>query len=288
MLHSALVLSLALAQTVMQPPAMVIRQIGPASPITGGTTQTITIGETSATIFIPDNFKQDQPTPLWIHFHTADWFIIQEYQRAKFNVPILNFNLGQGSTVYGKPFIEKGTLQPFLVESEKLLKAKIANLNFTSFSAGFGAVRNLIQDPEILGQLATVIQCDSIYGSLNPAETEKRSVLPDHIKIWQPLIDRALAGKTTAIFTTSQITPETYSGSWEVVQAIVEANGGKMKPADPKSPAGSDPTYPLLRTFDKAGLHIWSYEGNDAMAHMTHPRHLAELLILVRESKKSP
>ncbi|MFM9874362.1 MAG: hypothetical protein ACKVQS_12965 [Fimbriimonadaceae bacterium] len=261
---------------------MVIRQIGPETAITGGTTHAITVGDSTATLFIPAGFNSKKPTSLWLHFHTADWFIIQEYQRANYNVPILNFNLGQGSTVYGKPFIEKGTLQPFLKQAEEHLQTRIENLNFTSFSAGFGAVRNLIQDPEILAQLKTVIQCDSIYGSLDPAMIDKRAVLPDHIKIWQPLIDRALSNKTTVIFTTSQITPETYAGSWEVVQAIVNSNGGTMKPADPNSPATKDPNYPLLRTFDKAGLHIWSYEGTDAMAHMTHPRHLAELLKLVK------
>lgn len=267
----------------MEPPVMVIRQIGLESPIIGGTTQIVTVGDTSATLFIPEKFNAAKPTPLWIHFHTADWFIIQEFQRANFNVPILNFNLGQGSTVYGKPFIEKGTLQPFLKLTQESLNTNLSSLNFTSFSAGFGSVRNLIQDPNILSQLKTVIMCDSIYGSLDPAITNRRAVLPDHIKIWQPLIDRAINGKTTAIFTTTQITPETYAGSWEVVHAIVEASGAKMKPADPNILASKDPTYPLLRTYDQAGLHIWSYDGNDAMAHMTHPRHLAELLQLIKQ-----
>jgi len=267
---------------------MTIRQIGPASPITGGTTQTITVGETSASLFIPSDFDSKSPTPLWIQFHTADWFIIEEFQRAKMSVPILTFNLGQGSTVYGKPFIQTGTLQPFIKQAEDHLKTKIQGLNFTSFSAGYGAVRNLIQDPEILNQLKIVIQCDSIYASLDPSNTENRTVLPDHVKVWQPLIERALAGKTTTIFTTTQITPETYAGSWEVVQAIVKNNNSKMISADPNLPATQDKTYPLLRTFNKGNLHIWSYEGTDAMAHMTHPRHLAELLILSQQQPTSP
>lgn len=284
MLLSALILSLAMGQTKLQPPIMEVREIGPATPITGGTTHPITVGESTATLFIPDSFKPGKPTPFWIHFHTADWFIIQEYQRAGYETPILNFNLGQGSSVYGKPFIEKGTLQPFLKQAEELLHSKLDSLNFTSFSAGFGAVRNLIQDPEILGQLKTVIQCDSIYGSLDPAKADQRKVLPEHVKIWQPLIDRAIANNTTVIMTTSQITPETYAGSWEVVQAVVEANGGKMQLADPNSPQAKDPRYPLLRIFNKGSWYVWSYEGTDAMAHMTHPRRLAEILRLVKNT----
>ncbi len=272
----------------MEPPVMTIRQIGPESPITAGNIHRITVGETSASLFIPEGFDSQKPTPIWIHFHTADWFIIQEYQRANYKLPILNFNLGQGSTVYSKPFIEIGTLQPFLAESEKHLKTKITDLNFTSFSAGFGAVRNLIQDTEILSRLKTVIQCDSIYGSLDPSIGDKRSVLPEHVNIWQPLITRAINRKSTVIFTTTQITPETYAGSWEVVQAIVEKNGGTMKPADPNTSASKDQIYPLLRTFDKGNLHIWSYEGTDAMAHMTHPRHLAELLVITQNSASTP
>jgi hypothetical protein len=42
-------------------------------------------------------------------------------------------------------------------------------------------------------------------------------------------------------------------------------------------PASNDPDFPLLARADVRGLHIWSYGGTDAQAHMTHARHLADV-----------
>ncbi|MBL8068381.1 MAG: hypothetical protein JNM28_08015 [Armatimonadetes bacterium] len=271
-------LALLAMKTEITPPAMSIREIGPEVPVTGGTMTGVVVGDTKAELFVPDGYRPGLSTHIWIHFHTAAWFVVSEYQRAGFKVPILVFNLGQGSSTYAKPFVANGSLQPFLSDAGHILGAGIDRVNITSFSAGYGAVRELIHDPAILSMIGKVVQSDSIYGSLDPGEPGSRRVLAEHVRAWKSLTDRALAGTSTVVMTTSQITPETYAGSWEVVSALVASYGMQMEPAQPGYDAAADPRYPLLRVFDKAGWHVWSYAGDDAMAHMTHPRHLAEIL----------
>lgn len=265
-------------QMSLTPPVMSVREIGPATPITGGVTHKVESDGTVATLFLPDGYEPGKPVSLWIHFHTAEWFVVSEYQRAGFKVPILVFNLGQGSSTYSKPFPKAGTLQPFLKACEPFLGSPVGRVNITSFSAGFGAVRQIIQDPEVMEMVGKVVLSDSIYGSLDPSVTDRREVLSAHVGVWDPLADRALSGKAIWVVTTSQITPEGYAGSWEVAAAIVKARKGTLSPGDPESKAAKDPRYPLLRAYDSQGLHVWSYGGDDAMAHMTHPRHLAEVL----------
>ncbi|QYK52060.1 MAG: hypothetical protein KF824_07285 [Fimbriimonadaceae bacterium] len=263
-----------------QPIVMAERSIGPATPITGGKVHSITIDGSTATLFIPHSFKPAKSIDLWTHFHSADWYVISEYQRTEFHDPLLVFNLGQGSTVYGKPFTEKGVFAKWIAETLKLVPGsptEVKGLHLTSFSAGFGAVRNIIQDEPICKLLKTVILGDSFYGSLETIEPE-RKVLPAHVDIWQPLIDQALSGKITVIITTSQITPETYAGTWEVSKAIVEKNGVPAINLDTTSKAANDPTQPLLRRYEKGRLFIWNYAGETPMAHMTHARRLAECI----------
>lgn len=263
-----------------QPIVMAERSIGPATPITGGSVHSITVDGSTATLFIPDNFKPVKRIDLWAHFHSADWYVISEYQRTEFHDPLLIFNLGQGSTVYGKPFTEKGVFAKWIAETLKLVPGSPTGLNglhLTSFSAGFGAVRNIIQDEPICKLLKTVILGDSFYGSLETLEPE-RKVLPAHVDIWQPVIDQALVGKTTVIITTSQITPESYAGTWEVSRAVAEKNGVPSIPVDKDSPAANDPIQPLLRRFEKGRLYIWNYAGETPMAHMTNARRLAECI----------
>ena len=255
---------------------MSVREIGPPTQITGGQTHEIIQGETKATLFIPDSSSATDLEQLWIHFYSAEWFVVQEYRRAKFSHPILILNLGQGSTTYARPFSLKGSLKPFIDQTIKITASQISSLNFTSFSAGYGAVRNLIQDQSVLDQIKTVILCDSSYGGFSDPATRK--ILPEHLTVWQPLIDRAVKKELTFIITTSEITPDSYAGTWEVASALVQYNQGEMQPANPELSASQDPNYPLLRTFAKGNWHVWSYAGTDAGAHTTHPRHLADIL----------
>jgi hypothetical protein len=259
---------------------MSVREIGPHAPITGGQLHEIVNGETRATLFIPDSSSATDSKQLCIHFHTAEWFVIQEYQRAKVSHPVLIFNLGQGSTTYARPFSQKGALKPFLDQTIQLTKRSISSLNLTSFSAGYGAVRNLIQDQSVLNQINTVILCDSSYAGFSEPAT--RTILPEHLDVWQPLIDRAVKKELTFVLTTSEITPDSYAGTWEVANALVLKNNGDMQAANKDFPATQDPTYPLLRTFSKGNWHVWSYSGTDAGAHTTHPRHLADILVQLK------
>lgn len=276
-------LALALAQTGPQPVVMAERQLGPPTEITGGTTAPVTVEGASATLFVPNGWKAEATTTLWCHFHSAPWYVVSEYQRAGCKDPVLVFNLGQGSTVYAKPFLESGSFGKWVTAAESALgspqnPATVRRLNFTSFSAGYGAVRAIIDDPHVLRILHTVILNDSFYGGLKPGQGP-RVPDPKDVEVWRPLVDRAASGSTTLIVTTSQITPETYAGTWEVAQALVESIGGKMDPAEKgSSPAANGSPQTLLRQFSKGRFFVWSYDGSDATAHMTHARRLAECI----------
>ena len=42
-------------------------------------------------------------------------------------------------------------------------------------------------------------------------------------------------------------------------------------------PASTDPQFPLQSRADLGNFHIWGYGGDDAQAHMTHARHMADV-----------
>lgn len=270
-----------------QPPIMEPRTIRPAAEIKGGTIHQLQVGDLKADLFIPAGYKPSKTLNLWCHFHSPAWYVIGEYQRLEPTVdPIIVFNFGQGSSVYGKPFTELGSFQPWLDAALNHLDKKPdeIKLNFTSFSAGYGAVRNLIGDPAVLSRLNIVILNDSCYASLDPDQPTRR-VLKAHLDVWQPLVNRAIKGDSTFVMSTSQITPESYAGTWEVALQLVEANGGKMQSIERNShpSAMENLEQRLLRTYHKGRWFVWSYEGTTAEAHMTHARRLAECL---REVKK--
>lgn len=256
---------------------MVERAIGPPSAILGGRTVDLSLDGTPATLFIPEHWKPLDGTELWVHFHSAPWYVISEYQRAAVDTPVVIFNIGEGSTTYAKPFTKPGTFSKWISKIESELGIQVGNLNFTSFSAGYGAVRNLVADPLVLNRIGTVILGDSLYGSLDPSQPG-RVVLKEHVQCWMGLVNRAIAGKSTVIMATSQITPTTYAGTWEVAQALVKNVGGKMTDV---APVAGDQR--LLRNYSQGRWFVWSYAGETPMAHMTQARRLAEEII---ESRK--
>lgn len=262
---------------------MAERELGPASAIVGGKTIELTIEDSKATLYLPDSWNKTS-SHLWVHFHSAPWYVVSEYNRAGNTEPVLIFNLGQGSTVYAKPFLNKGVFSKWLTlaQQESGMAETWSAVSLTSFSAGYGAVRQIVQESEILDRLKTVILGDSLYASLDSAQPG-RKVLKEHLDVWAPLAKRAMEGKTTWIISTSQITPESYAGTWEVAMQLVESLGGQMLPADENEPATKQKPQSLARTYSKGRWFVWSYEGDTPVAHMTHARRLAEMII---ESKK--
>jgi len=249
-------------------------QLGPATAITGGSTQEIAVGEQSATVFVPDGLKPAISNRVAMHFHSAAWFVVSQYQQTGVNAPVVTFNFGQGSAVYAAPFKAQGSFAPWLAKIEAAIGGKIGSLVVTSFSAGYGAVRELVAQPEFLSRVETVVLNDSMYGSFAAGGAQTRTVEPAHARVWVPLAERAIGGKANVIITCSAIHPDAYAGTDEVSAALVKLLGGAMTlvTADGSS-------QPLTATFRRGGLYVWHYGGTSPEAHMTHARRAKDILV---------
>jgi hypothetical protein len=51
-------------------------------------------------------------------------------------------------------------------------------------------------------------------------------------------------------------------------------------------PATQDPEFPLLERADSGNFHLWGYGGQDAQAHITHVRHLADVWMALDAAQK--
>ena len=273
--------------TVPTPPPMPKRAIAPTPTPPPGTTIVLTDRGTNFTLFLPESAAKNSSTNTRItaHFHTVPWFAIQEHLRRGLREPLLIFALGEGSTAYRVPFEDRErfarTLQ--LTEAELVKQgapreAKITSVDVTSFSAGYGAVRELLQTPQYFALLRRLILCDSIYGGLAPTTAGQRRVTPEHVAAWVPFAQAAARGEKTFVLTHSAIATARYASSGEVAIALLETLGIPRVPVAPGAiPAAADRDFPLCFRADRAGLHVWSYAGDDAPAHLTHIRHLADV-----------
>ncbi len=242
----------------------------------------ITVGGATAILMLPTAWKPQKNQAVFLHFHGPDWHTINEFDRAKFTQPVVNFAVGQGSTVYGNLFKPKDRIAEWLnaIESNiaresKLPSLKVTKLHLSSFSAGYGAIRELLQDPATFDKIATVVLCDSMYASL--ATQEPRTELQEHTDVWVPICQKAIKKKVKFALAVSMVPTPEYASSSECADALASTLGVTWRAADPKDPAANDPDFPLLKTAEQGFLHIWQYGGVGPDAHMTHARHLADI-----------
>jgi hypothetical protein len=119
-----------------------------------------------------------------------------------------------------------------------------------------------------------------MYAALEPEEKSatNRRPLAAQIDVWVPFASAAMRGDKTFMFTHSQVPTMSYASSAECAVALLSRLGVKSEAVATNSwPAARDSNFPLLSRADTNGLHVWSYGGTDAQAHMTHARHLADV-----------
>jgi hypothetical protein len=153
-------------------------------------------------------------------------------------------------------------------------------VDVSSFSAGYGAVRELVKSPEYCKIIRRIVLLDSMYAGLEPEEkgSTNRRPLAAQIDVWVPFARAALRGEKTFVLTHSQVPTTTYASSSECAEALLQRVGGEARAVAANSiPAANDPNFPILARTDRGGFHVWSYGGVDAQAHLTHARHMADV-----------
>lgn len=276
------------------PPAMTQRAIAKSATPPKGETITLNERETNFTLFIPKGWSAptNGEVVLAIHFHSAPWFAIEEHLRRGLKGPLIAAQLGSGSSAYRKPFEDHERFSRLLSLVEKTLQeggapknTKVASVDISSFSAGYGAVREILKSPEYFKLIRRIVLCDSIYAGFESETVHKP--LRENIEPWLPFVKAATRGEKTFLLTHSQVETVTYATSGQCGEALIEAVGAKTEKILPKSnPSASDPDFPLLARSDLGNFHVWSYDGKDAQAHMTHLRHLADSWLVLDEMEK--
>lgn len=271
------------------PPPMPVRAIAPGDEAPAGRQVVLNDRGANFTLFVPQGYAPaaSGEVTLTVHFHTAVWFGIQEHLRRGCANPIVCFHAGEGSAVYRAPFEDRERFGRWLrlVEAELVsggapTNTRVTAIEISSFSAGYGAVRELVRQPEYRRLLRRVVLSDSLYGGLDAAALAegRRVVLPEHVDCWLPLAREAMAGEKDFVLTVSAIPTARYASSTECADAILAALGVPKRAVAPGSlPSADDPDFPLRHRADQGRFHVWYYDGTNAPAHLTHPRHLADV-----------
>ncbi len=228
-------------------------------------------------VFVPERSLGSTHFDLLIHFHGAGYVV--RYAATQFPRPLIaaSVTLGEGSSVYGHAF-RKSTEFSTLVDSidaevrNRLNRpVKIRHIILSAWSAGYGAVRQILSVTRNYDRVYAVLLLDGIHASYIPegrvlAEGGKidSSELAVFLHLAQDASRRS-SGKRFLI-THSEIFPGTFVSTTEATHYILEKLGMKEKAVLRWGPLGMQ----QLGNARRNHFEIMGFAGNTAPDHVDH------------------
>ncbi|HEY2154799.1 MAG TPA: hypothetical protein VGH33_04170, partial [Isosphaeraceae bacterium] len=178
-----------------------------ATPAAGPPGRHIDLGG-EATLFIPEGYRPSGPiVNIVLHLHGAASVIEPALVEVGWPAVLIEFNRKGLSSVYTKPFSDPA-LFPRLLD-RTLLAVKDAGLAadprvgwvvVSSFSAGFGWVRELLKDPKSYGRIYALVLADSLYAGYL-GDPKDRKVDPELMTGFRRFARDAADGKKSLLVT---------------------------------------------------------------------------------------
>jgi hypothetical protein len=233
----------------------------------------------TGTLFIPAKLARAKRLPLFIHFHGAAW--LPELAAARNgHTAVITVQTGSGSSVYAKQFSDHGLFDGILREATEKTGIVFAPITLTAWSAGHGAIREILSVPEDYARVQRVLLLDGLhtgYASGKPGPLES-DLTPDHLEIFLQFARDAVAGRKTMIVTHSEIFPGTFASTTETADWLVAKLGLKRRAVLRWGPSKMQ----QLSEAHAGKFRLLGYAGNSAPDHIDQFHALPDYLKMLR------
>jgi hypothetical protein len=177
------------------------------------------------------------------------------------------------SKAYSDPFSDPELLQRMLDEATAAVRKKLGRedlkpgkLCLGSFSAGFGAVRELLKHDRWFERIDGIYMQDSIYAGY-VSDTDKR-VNPANMVGFRRFAVAAAEGRKVMVITHTRLTPGSYASTYETADDLLEAVGTKADAVEPNRNVAKD--FNVYREARKGNFHLVGTFGDDGQEHGRH------------------
>jgi hypothetical protein len=176
--------------------------------------------------------------------------------------------LGTGSGPYESTFSDPGAFERLVKNVEQALstevrRAKVRRIGLSAWSAGYGAVQEILRQRAWRERVDTVVLLDGMHaGYLGEGLNEVQ------LEPFVAFAQKAAANKALMIVSHSSIIPPGYASTTETANYLINELGGRPQRAKARA---SDPMgLELLDRFDKGGFHVRGYAGGSELDHCAH------------------
>jgi len=232
-------------------------------------------------LYLPPQAATLGKLDLLIHFHGASYVPIDAMYHLEKPMALAVVQLGSGSSVYGRPFEDAEVFRAFVnaIRNELSLQ-EIGDIYCSAFSAGYGAVRELLKSH--FDDLDGILLLDGLHTDYIPEKTRLADGgTLNTVKLGDFLhyAEEAVAGRKSLIITHSEIFPGTYASTTETSQWLLEQLALKRNAVLKEGAMGMQ----QLAETKQGGFRVLTFAGNSAPDHIDHFHGMLEFLNILFE-----
>lgn len=224
-------------------------------------------------LYAPAKWKTEKSAALLLHFH-GDYRAARRAVDQE-NSPWILFHCHWGgfSSAYGRP-IQNLNAKYFLdtilsAVQKKLPETQTVGVYLSAWSAGYGAVRNIISDQRASERIDGILLLDGLHCSYVPEgkPMAQGGVLDaDQMQAFLNWAELATHSEKSFVLTHSSVFPGTYASTTETADYLLQRLNIARRSLLKQGPVGMQQTSEAVR----GKLKILSFAGNSAPDHVDH------------------
>jgi hypothetical protein len=214
------------------------------------------------TLYLPINLPAH--AELLFFFHGDPW--VAEVAGARNRVAVVSAQVGEGSGVYTRLFTDPDRFPKLVKEAETKANRHFTRVIMGGWSAGCGALRQILKSPESYALVNSVICIDGIhtdYADGKPGPLES-TLSEDNLQIWLKLGRDAMAGSKRFMITHSEIFPGTYASTTETADYLLKQLGVPNRAVLKWGPMGTQ----QLSSEARGKFVMMGFAGDSAPDHV--------------------
>jgi len=214
------------------------------------------------TLYLPTHLSSH--ADLLFFFHGEPW--IADVAGARDHVAVVSEVAGNGSGVYVRLFEDPKRFPRLVHEAESKAHRRFARVIIGGWSAGCGAVRQILKSPEAYARVSSVICIDGMhtdYSNGQPGPLES-TLSAGNLQVWLQLARDAIAGRKRFLLTHSEIFPGTYASTTETSDFLLRELKMPERAVVKWGPMGTQE----LSMASRGKFMVLGFAGNSAPDHV--------------------
>ena len=244
---------------------------------------------------------EDGEYDLVVHFHGNTDAVEESYELAGIGAVLVIINLGEGADVYERAFSDPSRMRGLRrrvrdkLRARGVRKPKLRRLALSAWSAGYGAVMRVIDQPEHREALDAVLLFDGMHARYEPGTQTEPGARPrlaaGDVAPFVRLAERAIDDELLFMITHSKIQPKNrdLASVRETADTVIDEVGvkrtkvtGVVKPRMLKAVEGIYARRSMLElqatsVAIEGQLLIAEYDGRSPLHHVAHLLQMSQI-----------